>query len=284
MAAIDGRRLDGLSVVLDCAHGAGSVVAPAVLRRLGAEVTVVHAEPDGCNINRHSGSTEPVALQRLVTEHGADCGLALDGDADRLLAVAADGTLVDGDHLIATLAIDRADRAALPGNAVVVTVMSNLGFRRGMADAGIDVIETKVGDRYVLEALAASDAVLGGEQSGHVIQTDLATTGDGLLTAVTLLDVVSRTGRPLGELAKGAMTALPQVLVNVEIAERDPSLLDRLAADIAAAEATLGDDGRILVRPSGTEPKIRVMVEAPTAEQADHIADDLAAAIRRLTT
>ena len=160
--------------------------------------------------------------------------------------------------------------------------MSNLGFRQGMARRGITVVETKVGDRYVLEALARTGAALGGEQSGHVIQADLATTGDGLLTALSLLDVVRRTGRPLADLAADAMTSLPQVLVNVRLAERDPDLLDRLTDDIAAAEARLGDEGRVLVRPSGTEPLIRVMVEAPTAERAEQEAEDLAAAVRRI--
>jgi phosphoglucosamine mutase len=165
---------------------------------------------------------------------------------------------------------------------VVATVMSNLGFRQGMARRGIRVVDTKVGDRYVLEALARTGAALGGEQSGHVIQADLATTGDGLLTALSLLDVVHRTGRPLGDLAADAMTSLPQVLLNVRLTERDPDLLDRIADDVAAAEARLGDDGRVLVRPSGTEPLIRVMVEAPTAERAAQEAETLAAAVRRV--
>ncbi|HSP04954.1 MAG TPA: phosphoglucosamine mutase [Acidimicrobiales bacterium] len=280
--AIGGRNLAGLSVVLDCAHGAASAIAPEVLRAAGVEVTVVHAEPDGVNINADAGSTSPEALQRAVVDHGADVGLALDGDADRLLAIDAGGTLVDGDHVIAILAIDRQAQGRLPDDTVVATVMSNLGFRQGMARRGITVVDTKVGDRYVLEALARTGAALGGEQSGHVIQADLATTGDGLLTALTLLDVVHRTGRPLGDLAADAMTSLPQVLVNVRLERRDPDLVERLAGDVVEAEARLGDDGRVLVRPSGTEPLIRVMVEAPTAEQAQQEADTLAAAVRRL--
>ena len=281
-AAIGGRSLAGVSVVLDCAHGAASSVAPDVLRSLGVEVAVVHAEPDGVNINDDAGSTAPAALQQAVVDRGADVGLALDGDADRLLAIAADGTLVDGDQVIAVLAIDRQGRGRLPGDTVVATVMSNLGFRQGMARRGITVVDTKVGDRYVLEALGRTGAVLGGEQSGHVIQTDLATTGDGLLTALCLLDVVVRSGRPLGELATEAMVALPQVLVNVRLDQPDPELVDRLAADVAAAEARLGDEGRVLVRPSGTEPLIRVMVEAPTEARARAEADTLADAVRRL--
>ena len=281
-SAVGGRSLAGLSVVLDCAHGAASALAPDVLRAAGVDVTVVHAEPDGVNINTDAGSTSPEALQRAVVDHGADLGLALDGDADRLLAIDAAGVLVDGDHLIAILAIDRQAQGRLPLDTVVATVMSNLGFRQGMARRGITVVDTKVGDRYVLEALARTGAALGGEQSGHVIQADLATTGDGLLTALSLLDVVHRTGRPLAELAADAMTSLPQMLVNVRLAERDPGLLDRLADDVAAAESRLGDDGRVLVRASGTEPLIRVMVEAPTAAEAEQVAEDLAATVRRL--
>jgi phosphoglucosamine mutase len=281
-AAIGHRHLGGLRVVLDCAHGAASAIAPSVLRSSGVEVEVVHAEPDGVNINDDAGSTAPEALQQAVRDRGADVGLALDGDADRLLAIADDGTLVDGDHVLAVLAIDRQARGALAHDTVVTTVMSNLGFRQGMARRGITVVETKVGDRYVLEALQRTGAVLGGEQSGHVIQADLATTGDGLLTALTLLDVVARSGQPLAVLAADAMTSLPQVLVNVRLGERDPDLVDRLAADVAATEARLGDEGRVLVRPSGTEPLIRVMVEAPTQERAQTEADALADAVRRL--
>jgi phosphoglucosamine mutase len=280
--AIEGRDLGGLRIVLDCAHGAASAIAPSILRSMGVDVDVVHAEPDGVNINEGAGSTSPEALQQAVLDHGADLGLALDGDADRLLAIAADGTVVDGDHVIAVLAIDRQSRGRLAHDTVVATVMSNLGFRQGMARRGIEVVDTKVGDRYVLEALQRTGAVLGGEQSGHVIQADLATTGDGLLTAITLLDVVARSGRPLGELAADAMTSLPQVLVNVRLERRDPDLVERLATDVAAAESRLGDEGRVLVRPSGTEPLIRVMVEAPTEDRARTEAETLADAVRRL--
>ncbi|HEU5082820.1 MAG TPA: phosphoglucosamine mutase [Acidimicrobiales bacterium] len=280
--AIGGRSLSGLSVVLDCAHGAASAIAPEVLRRAGVEVAVVHAEPDGVNINDDAGSTAPGALQQAVLDLGADVGLALDGDADRLLAIAADGRVVDGDHVIAVLAIDRQADGRLPHDTVVATVMSNLGFKLGMDRRGIHVVSTSVGDRYVLEAMERTGAALGGEQSGHVIQTDLATTGDGMLTALTLLDAVVRRGIPLDELAADAMTSLPQVLVNVRLDERDPELVERLADDIAAADERLGDDGRVLVRPSGTEPLIRVMVEAPTEERARAEADALADAVRRL--
>ncbi len=280
--AIGRRDLRGLSVVLDCAHGAASTIAPRVVTGTGVVSTVVHAEPDGVNINEQAGSTAPDVLAAAVLGAGADVGLALDGDADRLVAVDAAGTVVDGDHLLAILAIDRQARGALVGDTVVATVMSNLGFRQAMDRRGINVVETAVGDRYVLEALAETGAVLGGEQSGHVIQTDVATTGDGLLTALSILDVMARTGRTLADLAADAMTSLPQVLVNVRLAERREDLVDALASDIAAAEERLGATGRVLVRASGTEPLIRVMVEAPTEEQAIVEAEALASAVSAL--
>ncbi len=280
--SVGGRSFDGLTVVLDCAHGAASTVGPEVVTATGAEVIVAHADPDGLNINTDAGSTAPDVLAEIVRGAGADVGLALDGDADRLVAVDADGRVVDGDHLIAILAIDRQDRGALANDAVVVTVMSNLGFRQGMARRGIDVVTTRVGDRYVLEGLATSGAVLGGEQSGHIIQTDVATTGDGLLSALSILDVMARSGRTLADLAADAMTSLPQVLVNVRLESRREGLVDDLVDDVVAAEERLGDSGRVLVRPSGTEPLIRVMVEAPTAELAQAEAEALADAVRRL--
>lgn len=280
LGAIEGRSFAGIAVVLDCAHGAASTVAPEVMASTGADVTVVHAEPDGININAGAGSTAPEVLARAVRDAGADLGLALDGDADRLVAVDGAGSVVDGDHLLAVLAIDRLQRDRLPHATVVATVMSNLGFRQGMARHGITVVDTKVGDRYVLEALAETGAVLGGEQSGHIIQADIATTGDGLLSALSVLDVVARTGRSLAELAADAMSSLPQVLVNVRLERRVPDLVDRLAGEIAAAEGRLGDDGRVLVRLSGTEPLVRVMVEAPSDELAQAEADALAAAAR----
>jgi len=271
--------LDGLHVVVDAAHGAASSVAPLVLRSLGARVEVIHADPDGTNINDRSGSTHPEALQAEVVRLGADVGVALDGDADRALAVDAAGRLIDGDQIIAITAIDRAERGALVGGAVVVTVMANLGFRKGMAARGIDVVEVPVGDRHVLAALDERGLVLGGEQSGHVIFRDLATTGDGLLTAVQLLDVVARTGRPLADLADAAMTRLPQVLRNVPVHRPGAEVAQELAPDVAEVAATLGDEGRVLLRPSGTERLVRVMVEAPTLEQADALADQLAALV-----
>jgi phosphoglucosamine mutase len=275
VASIDGRTLEGVSLVVDCANGAASGWAPDVLRGLGATVEVLHDEPDGTNINAGCGSTYPEDLQKAVVKRGADAGLAFDGDADRVLAVDADGRLIDGDQIIAITAIDRRDRDRLAKGTVVATVMANLGFRLGMHEHGIKVLEVPVGDRYVLEAMADEELVLGGEQSGHVIFGDLATTGDGLLTAVQLLDVVHRAQRPLGELADAAMTRLPQVLRNVRVAEKDMQLTGALADEIAKVEAELGDHGRVLVRGSGTEPLVRVMVEAPSAEVAEAAAQRL---------
>ena len=279
IASIGGRGLTGLRVVIDAAHGAASQVAPEVLRALGAQVEVLHADPDGTNINAESGSTHPELLQETVVRQGADVGIALDGDADRALAVDAGGRLIDGDQIIAITAIDRKARQALPGNAVVVTVMTNLGFRHGMAAAGIDVVEVPVGDRHVLAAMAEHDIALGGEQSGHVIFGDLATTGDGLLTAVQLLDVMVHSGRPLADLADSAMTRLPQVLRNVRVSRPGAEVAAEVAAEADAAAAELGDEGRVLLRPSGTEPLVRVMVEALTLERAEAVAERLAATV-----
>jgi phosphoglucosamine mutase len=280
--SLAGRDLAGLRAVVDCAHGSASVVAPGVLSDLGVDVEAIHAEPDGTNINAGCGSTHPQELARAVAERGADVGVAFDGDADRVLLVDAAGELVDGDHIIAICAIDRHERGALAGDSVVVTVMTNLGFRLAMDKRGIHVVETQVGDRYVLEELESRHLHLGGEQSGHVIFRDLATTGDGLLTALQVLDVVVRSGRSLADLAGEAMTRLPQVLRNVRVAGRDPAVVERLAGPIAAVEARLGDHGRVLVRPSGTEPLVRVMVEAPTEEEAKAAADELIEAVEAL--
>lgn len=281
-SSIDGRDLAGLRVVIDCANGAASEVGPLLLRELGADVVVLHDAPTGTNINDGCGSTHPGALQRAVLERRADVGIALDGDADRALAVDAEGRLVDGDQIIAIAAIDRRDAGTLAQDSVVVTVMTNLGFRLGMAEHGIHVLEVPVGDRYVLQALDEQRLSLGGEQSGHVIFADRATTGDGLLTAVQLLDVVARSGRPLGALADDAMTRLPQVLRNVKVAAGVADPRAALEREIAEVEAELGDHGRVLIRPSGTEPLVRVMVEAPTVELATEAADRLAAAVADL--
>ncbi|MGH9247761.1 MAG: phosphoglucosamine mutase [Acidimicrobiales bacterium] len=281
VSILDGRRLDGLRLVVDCANGAASEVAAEALRRLGADVTVLNDRPDGTNINDGCGSTDPAELQRTVVEVAADAGLAFDGDADRVLAVDARGDLVDGDQIVAICAVDLYDRHRLADNTVVVTVMTNLGFRLAMRDRGIKVVETAVGDRYVLDALDNGGWSLGGEQSGHVIFRELATTGDGLLTGVQLLDVVMRTGRSLAELA-AVMRRLPQVLRNVRVAGVGIDIDGALGDEVDAAERELGDSGRVLVRASGTEPLVRVMVEAATAEQAETVAQGLVAAVKRL--
>jgi phosphoglucosamine mutase len=282
--AISGRDLSGLRLVVDCANGSATTVAPHVLRRLGAEVTVLHAEPNGTNINEGCGSTHPADLQREVKRRGADAGVAFDGDADRLLAVDHDGELVDGDQLIAICAVDLHERGQLRNDTVVVTVMSNLGFRIAMTEHDIAVIETPVGDRFVLDALASGRHSLGGEQSGHIIFPELATTGDGLLTAVLLLDAMKRSGRSLADLAT-VMQRLPQVLRNVRVTSTSaPDLDDRIAPDIASAQEALGEKGRVLVRRSGTEPLVRVMVEAPTAEEAETVAERLAEAVAAAAT
>jgi phosphoglucosamine mutase len=282
LAVLEGRSLAGLRVVVDAANGAASTIAGPLLRSTGASVTTIHDQPDGRNINADCGATHTASLAAAVVAHGADLGLALDGDADRLLAVDHTGTLVDGDHIIAVCAIDHHARGLLRRGTVVVTVMTNLGFRLGMEAAGIDVVETAVGDRYVLEALATGDLSLGGEQSGHVIFRDIATTGDGLLTGLVLCDAVVRARRPLAELAAAAMTRLPQTLVNVPVEAPMPDAADRFAAEITAAETELGAHGRVLVRPSGTEPLVRVMVEAPSQAAADDVAARIADSIRRV--
>jgi phosphoglucosamine mutase len=271
--------LDGLEVVVDCANGAAAEIAPEAYRRAGAKVTAVAADPDGHNINDGVGSTHPEHVQAALARSGARVGLAHDGDADRLLAVDEHGTLVDGDVILAICALDARDRGELPTNTVVTTVMTNLGFRQAMDHHGITVTQTAVGDRYVLEAMRAGGHTLGGEQSGHLIFLDRATTGDGLLTGLRLLSVVARTGRPLSELAT-VMRRLPQVLVNVRVADRHA--LEGATAVWHAVEqeqARLGDTGRVLVRPSGTEALVRVMVEAETQEEANATADRLAAVV-----
>lgn len=277
--ALEGRRLDGLRVVLDCANGAAHGSAPEVFRRLGADVTVLFDRPDGRNINAGCGSTHPETLQAAVPAQGAHLGLALDGDADRVLAVDETGALVDGDQIMVTMALDLAERGRLPDGAIAVTVMSNLGLRRALQAAGIGVVETPVGDRHVVAALARHGLALGGEQSGHIIFTEAATTGDGTLTGLLLADRMARTGRPLSELA-AAMIRLPQVLVNVRLAHRpdlEPtSPVGRVVAEVAA---DLGDRGRVLVRPSGTEPVVRVMSEADTEEAAEAAVARIVAAL-----
>ena len=273
------KPLTGLRVVLDCAEGAASDAGPLALEGAGAVVTAIHAQPDGLNINDNCGSTHLDDLRAAVVKDGADVGFALDGDADRCLAVDADGTVVDGDQILAILAGSLAEQGRLHEDTVVATVMSNLGFVNAMRDQGITVEQTKVGDRYVLEAMNAHGFSLGGEQSGHVIMSEHATTGDGILTALHLLERMAVTGRSLAELA-GVMTRLPQVLVNVPQVDKTGTDDPGLVAAVAEAEEELGDTGRVLLRPSGTEPLVRVMVEAATADQAQLVADRLASVVK----
>jgi phosphoglucosamine mutase len=282
VASLDGRRLDGLRCVLDCASGAASRVAPSVLARLGADVSVIADAPDGTNINDGCGSTHPEGLQRAVVAAGADVGLAFDGDADRVLAVDHAGTLVDGDHLMALFAVDLLERGLLASDTVVVTVMTNLGMLLALEARGIRVCQTQVGDRHVLVAIEEGGYTLGGEQSGHIIFRQLATTGDGILTGLQLLDLLRRRGRPLAELAGEAMTRLPQELVSVAVPRPDQlASAGAVWEEVAAVEAELGRAGRVLLRASGTEPVVRVMVEAQSAEQARAAVDRLCRIVRR---
>jgi phosphoglucosamine mutase len=272
--------LTGLSVVVDCANGAASAVSPEAMRRAGAHVVAIHASPDGLNINEGCGSTHLDDLIAAVGEHGADIGIAHDGDADRCLAVDAAGNVIDGDQILAILSLAMRDRGTLARDTVVATVMSNLGFRLAMEGNGIQVVTTAVGDRYVLEEMRASGYALGGEQSGHVVVLDRATTGDGLLTALALLDRMAETGKSLESLA-AVMAHLPQVLINVDGVDRSGLAGNAdIEAVVAAVEGQLGSQGRVLLRPSGTEPLVRVMVEAPTQEQARDAAEAIAAAVR----
>ncbi len=272
-------RLHGLRVVVDCAHGAASTVAPEAYARAGAQVVAVAATPDGCNINDGCGSTHLDGLRKAVLDEHADLGVAHDGDADRCLAVDAAGEVVDGDQIMGALAVSMSEVGELAGNTLVATVMSNLGLHLAMREHGIDVLTTAVGDRYVLEALRSGGYSLGGEQSGHLVLPAYATTGDGLLTALRLMDRVATADRSLAELA-GVVTRLPQVLLNVPVADRaavasQPAVISA----VAAAEAELGETGRVLLRPSGTEQLVRVMVEAPTRETAEGVADRIAGVV-----
>jgi phosphoglucosamine mutase len=273
--SLQGRHLTGIHAIVDCGNGASFRAAPTALRALGAEVDVLNAAPDGVNINAECGSTHPDQLREVVLTSGADVGLAFDGDADRVIAVDEHGDLVDGDQMLAIAALDLHDRKLLRGDSIVATVMSNLGLRRALEPYRIAVIETPVGDRNVLDVLEQRNLPLGGEQSGHVIFADHATTGDGALTGIFLLDTMTRRHRPLSELA-AVMTRVPQVLRNVEVA--DPDSLNGDAAfwsRVRDVDGELGDDGRVLVRPSGTEPLVRVMVESADADAADDAADRL---------
>jgi phosphoglucosamine mutase len=274
------NRLDGIHVVLDCANGAASGISPEVFTDAGARVTLIGASPDGYNINDGVGSTHLDVLSKAVLEAGADIGIAHDGDADRCLAVDHLGRIVDGDQIMAVLALSMKERGLLHENTLVATVMSNLGLRVAMAEHGITLLQTAVGDRYVLETLNERKLSLGGEQSGHVIMTEHATTGDGILTGLQLVAEMARTGKSLAELAS-VMTVFPQVMINVRGVDHHRLRFDDvIAASVALAEAQLGATGRVLLRPSGTEPLVRVMVEAASEDDAQEVAESLAAVVR----
>ncbi|MFF5130695.1 phosphoglucosamine mutase [Streptomyces syringium] len=274
------NRLDGLKVVIDGAHGAASRVSPEAFARAGAEVITIGTDPDGLNINHECGSTHLGKLRAAVVEHGADLGVAHDGDADRCLAVDGTGAEVDGDQILAVLALAMREAGTLRKNTVVATVMSNLGFKLAMEREGVDLVQTSVGDRYVLEEMKANGFALGGEQSGHVIVLDHATTGDGTLTGLMLAARVAATGRPLAELA-GVMERLPQILINVRDVDKSRvGSSPELAAAVNDAERELGATGRVLLRSSGTEPLVRVMVEAADIEQARKVAQNLADVVK----
>jgi len=273
LQCLEGRRLSGLQVVLDCAHGAAFASAPDIFRAAGAEVVaVLGAEPDGTNINEGYGSTDPRQVAAVVASTAADIGLAFDGDADRMIAVDANGNVVDGDRLLALFATDFAGRHLLTDSTVVVTVMTNLGFHYAMRNAGIGVHTVAVGDRYVLEALDAHGWALGGEQSGHIIFRPFATTGDGVLSGLLLADLVCQRGVPLSELAAAALQRLPQVLRNVRVTDRDSLAgATKVWETVRQVEQQLGQRGRVLLRPSGTEPLVRIMAEAPTEQEAEQV-------------
>ncbi|MFZ3132121.1 MAG: phosphoglucosamine mutase [Desulfosporosinus sp.] len=274
-------RLDGIKVVLDCANGAAAYVGPIVLQEVGVEVTPICNTPDGVNINASCGSTHPEQLQRAVLEHGADLGLAMDGDADRLIMVDEQGNVLDGDYIMVICALAQKAKETLAQNAVVVTVMSNLGLHLALKGAGMTVYETQVGDRYVMEELLRTGAKLGGEQSGHIIFLDQNTTGDGLLTALHLLSVIKERQIPLSQLAS-QMRRLPQVLLNATVQHKELLMQDeRVLVKVKEAEQALGDQGRVLVRPSGTEPLIRVMAEGPDQHKLKELAQGVIDIIRQ---
>ncbi len=277
-----GLRLDGLRIVLDCAHGAAYKVAPAALFELGAEVIALGVSPDGFNINRESGSTAPRQLCEAVLEHGADIGIALDGDADRVILADERGEIIDGDQILGLIARDMAEAGTLRGGSIVATVMSNLGLERFLARLGIDLIRTKVGDRYVAEVMREKGINLGGEQSGHVILSDFATTGDGLVAALQVLSVLVRSGKRASEACR-MFAPLPQLLRNVRYAGASPLALPHIKTAIADASTQLGTKGRVLIRASGTEPLIRVMAEGEDAAQIHAIVDSLCGTIALAT-
>jgi phosphoglucosamine mutase len=273
------QPLDGLTVVVDCAHGAGSSAAPRAYRAAGARVIAINAEPNGLNINDRCGSTHLESLRSAVLANGADLGLAHDGDADRCLALDANGELVDGDAIMVVLALAMQEAGELASNTLVTTVMSNLGLHQAMRNAGVTVRTTGVGDRYVLEELRSGEYTLGGEQSGHIVMPALGSTGDGIVTGLRLMTRMVQTGSSLADLAS-RMQSFPQVLINVTVADKTTAAAaPSVRSAVDEAEAELGDTGRILLRPSGTEPMIRVMVEAPDEDIAQRVATRVAAAV-----
>lgn len=274
-------RFDGLKIVLDCAEGAAYEVAPVALKRLGAQVVVLHNKPNGTNINANCGSTHMEGLQQAVKEHQADLGIAHDGDADRCLAVDENGILVDGDQMMVICALKLMKEGKLKDNTLVATVMSNIGLHQAVKKAGGKVLVTQVGDRYVLEAMREQCYALGGEQSGHIIFGDHSTTGDGVLTALQLISALTESGKKMSELAK-VMTRFPQMLVNIRVATKDGWQDNtKIAGAIAAGEQELGEEGRILVRPSGTEPLIRVMAEGPALPDLKRIVKQIADVVKQ---
>ncbi|WIY83237.1 phosphoglucosamine mutase [Propionimicrobium sp. PCR01-08-3] len=279
VSSLEDTRLDGLKVVIDAANGAASFTAVPAFEAAGATVIGIHNTPDGLNINDHAGSTHIESLQAKVVAEGADLGIALDGDADRCLAVDASGAVVDGDHVMAILALDLKEQGKLHNNTLVATIMSNLGLINAMRENGIQVEQTRVGDRYVLETMASNGFTLGGEQSGHVIISEYANTGDGVLTGLHVAARVARCGRPLTELAS-VMTTLPQVMINVPNVDKMRAGIDpEITRAVTQANNKLGDNGRVVLRPSGTEPLVRVMVEAATSQDAQQVAEELAALV-----
>ncbi len=274
-----GMDLQGLKIVLDCANGAAYKVTPKVLRELGAEVVVYHDRPDGENINRNCGSLHPEVVQEAVLTHKADLGISLDGDADRTILVDEKGKIIDGDHIMAICALDFARRDKLQANTLVTTVMSNLGLELALKKAGIKMIRTAVGDRYVMEKMRQGGYNLGGEQSGHIIFLDYSTSGDGSLTALQLLAIMVESGRPLSQLA-ACMQSLPQILINQDVREKtDLAKLPQVQQAIQRAEARLGETGRVLVRYSGTQPMVRVMLEGKDGQEIKRLGEEIVAAI-----
>ena len=279
VASVRHGALENLHIALDCANGAFSMLAPEVFSKLGATVTTMNATPDGRNINLRCGATHPEPLSEVVKSVGAHFGVAFDGDGDRLIAVDELGRIVDGDHLLAISALQMKQQGTLRNNKVVVTVMTNIGFHQAMKGAGIEVVTTPVGDRSVLVALEENSLSLGGEQSGHIIYRDFATTGDGLFAAIKLAVVVADSKKLLSEIAEQAMTSFPQVLINLRVAKRVEAIDQMFKSEIETAQKSLGDSGRVLVRASGTEPMVRVMVESQQQSTAEKVAATLADAI-----